>query len=70
MKSTWKIINENNGKIKRDKGMYSMIVDDEVITNKDKIADAFNKYLLSIADSIISGNNNYISPNSSNPIIT
>jgi hypothetical protein len=68
MKSTWKIINENNGKIKRDDGMYSMIVDNKVIMNKNKIADTFNTYFLSIADSIISGNNNYISPNSCNPI--
>jgi hypothetical protein len=42
MKSTWKIINEVKGKIKRDKGIYSIIVDNKVIMNQSKIANAFN----------------------------
>jgi hypothetical protein len=40
MGSTWKITNESNEEIKADKGKYYMVLDNRVITNKNKIADA------------------------------
>jgi hypothetical protein len=36
MKRTWKIINEDRGKIKKDKGIHSIKVDNKVITNQMK----------------------------------
>jgi hypothetical protein len=42
MRSTWKIINESNRKIIRDKGKYSMVLDIKAITNKKQFAEAFN----------------------------
>jgi hypothetical protein len=40
----------------------------KVVTNQKKIATAFNKYFLSIADSIIPKNNNHTNKEIVNPI--
>jgi hypothetical protein len=50
VKSTWRIINEEKGNIKRNKGIHSIMIGKKVVTNQGKIATAFNKYFLSIAD--------------------
>jgi hypothetical protein len=68
MKSTWKIINEEKGKTKQDIGIHSIMVDNKVIMNQNKIANTFNKYFLSIANSVISDHNKHISSSSINPI--
>jgi hypothetical protein len=69
MKSTWKIISEDKGKINRDKGIYSIKVDNKVIMNQNEIVNVFNKYFISIANSVTSNNNKHTSSNSfNNPI--
>jgi hypothetical protein len=62
----WNIINEEKGKTKRDIGVQSIMVDNKVMLNQKKIANTVNKYsyFLSIANSIISGNNKHISSSS------
>jgi hypothetical protein len=57
VKSTCRIINEEKGNIKRKKAIHSIMIRKKVITTQEKIATAFNKYFLSIADSIIPKNN-------------
>jgi hypothetical protein len=59
VKSTWRIINEEKGNIKRKKEIHSIMIGKKVVTNQEKIATAFNKYFLLIADSIIPENNNH-----------
>jgi hypothetical protein len=54
MRSTWKIINEEKGETKRSIGIQSLVLDNKLIRNQNKIADIFNKYFVSIADSVIS----------------
>ena len=49
MKTTWKMINSEKGTTHRD---MSVTLDDKIITNRQKIADLFNNYFLSIADPI------------------
>jgi hypothetical protein len=56
MKRMWEIINEDKGRIKRDKGVHSIKVDKNLIMNQNKIANDFNKYFLFIADSFTSNN--------------
>jgi hypothetical protein len=68
VKSTWRIINEVKGNIKRNKGIHSIVIGKKVVTNQEKIATAFNKYFLSIADSIIPENNNHTNKEIVNPI--
>jgi hypothetical protein len=69
VKSTWRIINEEKGNIKSTKGIHSIMIGEKVVvTNQEKIATAFNKYFLSIADSIIPENNNHTNKEIVNPI--
>jgi hypothetical protein len=68
VKSTWRIINEEKGNIKRNEGINSIIIGKKVVTNQEKIATAFNKYFLTIADSIIPENNNHTNNEIVNPI--
>jgi Notch-like protein len=68
MKSTWKIINEERGKTKRDPDIQSHVLDNNVITDKHQIANIFNTYFLSIAGSINSNNNKHVNTNLTNPI--
>jgi hypothetical protein len=46
------------------------MVDNKVIMNQNKIANTFNKYFLSIANSIISDNNKHISSVQSIQLLT
>jgi hypothetical protein len=70
MKSTWKIINEEKGKTKRNIGIQSIMADNKVIMNQNKITNTFNKYILSIANYIISDNNKHISSVQSIQLLT
>jgi hypothetical protein len=67
MKSTWKIINEEKGKTKNSIDIQSL-VDSNIIMNQNKIANIFNNYFLSIADSINSDNKKHINTSVTNPI--
>jgi exonuclease III len=64
MKSTWEIINEVKGRIKKDKCINAIFVDNKTIKNQNKIANVFNKFFLSIADSIIQNKNTFSNQNS------
>jgi hypothetical protein len=68
MKTTWKIINEEKGKTKQDTDIQSLLVDNKVTINQDKIANTLKNYFLSIADSINSDNNKHINSTATNPI--
>jgi len=68
MKSTWKIINEENGKPKHSTDIQFLVIDNNIIMNQNKIADNFNNYFLSIADSINTDNNKHINTSMTNPI--
>jgi hypothetical protein len=68
MKSTWRIINEEKGNIKRNKEINSIMIGKKVVSNQGKIATTFNKYFLSIADSIIHKNKNHTNKEIANPI--
>ncbi|GFG29899.1 hypothetical protein Cfor_02255, partial [Coptotermes formosanus] len=69
IKSTWKIINDEQGKTKQDIDIQSLVVDNEVIINQNKIANTLNSSFLFIADTINSDNNKHINARISNPII-
>jgi hypothetical protein len=47
--------------------MQSLVTDNNVITDQNQIANNFNNYFLSIADSINS-NNKHVNTNMTNPI--
>ena len=54
-KATWKLINNLRGKKKNARIVPSFIIDGELVMNKRIIANAFNKYFVSIAQKL---NNN------------
>ena len=66
MKSTWKIINAEKGTQKHCTDIQSLMIDNYVIMNQNTIAETFNSYFLSIADSINTDNNKHV--NTANPI--
>ena len=68
MKSTWKIINEERGKTKKDFDIQSLVLDNNVIMDQKQIANIFNTYFLTIADLINPNNNKHINTNLTNPI--
>jgi hypothetical protein len=69
MKTTLRIINEEKGKPKHDSGIQSLMLNNKLISNQKEIADSFNIYFITIADSIlVNNNNNKHSANTVNPI--
>ena len=54
-KATWKLINNLRGKKKNSRTVPSFLIDGELVMNKRIIANAFNKYFVSIASKL---NNN------------
>jgi len=68
MITTWKIINHENGKPNHCKNTISLRVDNKEITNQNTIANIFNSYFLSIAESFNSGNNKHTYIKEPNPI--
>jgi hypothetical protein len=68
MKSTWKIINEEKGKTESCIDIQSLVINNHVITNQNKIANIFNNYFISIADTVNSVNNKHINTSMTNPI--
>ena len=68
MKRTWKIINEEKGNPKHGTDIQSLVIYSNIQMNQNKIADNFNNYFLSIADSINTDNNKHINTSMTNPI--
>ena len=68
MKSTWKIINEERGKPKQGTDIQSLLMDTNAEMNLSKIADNFNKYFISVADSINSDKNKNVNSNVNYPL--
>jgi hypothetical protein len=66
----WKIIKTETGKTKHNLGIQSLKINNMVTDNHVMIANTFNKYFISVTDSIISsvkiGNTNHA--NNPNPI--
>ena len=67
MKCTWKIINEEKGATKNGMDIQSLVIDNNIITNQNKIASTLNNYFLSIADSINTDINKHIRSDRFNP---
>ena len=53
------ILNYENVKSKHCKNIQSLRIDNKEITNQNTIANIFNSYFLSIAESLKSGNNTH-----------
>ena len=68
MKSTWKIISEEKGKTKSTIDIQSLVINNDVIMNQNKIANIFNSHFISIADTVNSDNNRHINTSMTNPI--
>jgi hypothetical protein len=68
MATTWKIINHENGKPSHCNNTISLRIDNKEVTNQNKIANLFNIYFLSIADTLNSGNNKQTNTKEPNPI--
>ena len=68
MKSTWKIINEEKGKTKSGINIQSVVINDNVIMNQNKIANIFNSYFISTVDTVNSDNIKHINTSMTNPI--
>jgi hypothetical protein len=52
MKSTWKIINREKGTNQHDISVSLLTIDELTISNQGIIANTFNNYFSSVADSI------------------
>jgi hypothetical protein len=68
MKSTWKIINEEKGKTSSSIDIQSLVINYNVIMNRNKIANIFNNYFISIADAVNLDDNKRINTSMTNPI--
>jgi len=68
MKTTWKIINEEKGTTKSSVDIQSLVINNNVIMNQNKIANIFNNYFISIADTVNADNNIHINTSMTNPI--
>ena len=68
MKSIWKIINCEKGRNQQYGTVSSLTLDKITITNSATIANTFNNYFTSIADSINIAKNNASNTNKINPI--
>jgi len=68
MITTWKIINDENGKPNHCKNTISLRIDNKEIANQNTVANIFNSYILSIPESLNSGNNKHNNIKEPNPI--
>jgi hypothetical protein len=67
MKSTWRIINDERG-TSRNMLVTRLLQNNNTITNKQKIANLFKNYFISVTDSIKAENSNDVNPNKTNPV--
>jgi hypothetical protein len=66
METTWKIIKTETGKTSHTLGIQSLKINNTITDNHIMIANTFNKYFLSVADSIsvkIGNNDHANNPN-------
>jgi hypothetical protein len=68
MKSTWKIIDSEKVKNQHDMLAPSIVLEEKTITNQYEIANIFNKYFSSVADSINVDKNKAKASSMTNPI--
>ena len=68
MKSTWKIINNEKGITQQDMSIPQLVLNNKRITNQHKIANIFNSYFISVADSIKEDRSDKVTASSVNPI--
>jgi len=68
IKSTWKIINSESGITHQDTSIPLLKLDDKLIANQHKIANLFNSYFLSVADSVNGNMNKDVNLTMNNPI--
>ena len=66
--TSWEIINREKGITKNSIDIQSLVVNNNVIINQNKIATIFNNYFISIADSVYPDNNKHINKSMTNPI--
>ena len=59
VKNTWKIVNEAKGKYKDKPNIQFLNFKNNTIANREKIANIFNDYFLSVANSLKKGNKDY-----------
>jgi hypothetical protein len=60
MKSNWKIINEEKGNMKMNKSFQSLVFENRQVRSRKEITDIFNKYFLSVTDSIGLNNTKHV----------
>ena len=68
MKTAWKIINEEKGKTKSSIDVQSLVINNNVIMNQNKIANIFNNYFIAIVEAVNADKNKHINTNMTNPI--
>jgi len=68
MKSTWKIINEEKGKTKSGIDIQSLVINNNVIINQNKIANIFKKLFISFTNTANSDNNKHVNKSMTNTI--
>jgi len=68
IKSTWKIINSESGITHQDTSIPLLKLLHKLIANQHKIANLFNSYFLSVADSINGNMNKDVNLTMNNPI--
>jgi len=67
MRSTWKIINNNIGTTQHDMSVPSLVMNEKIMSKKE-VANIFNNYFLSVADSVNVYNNKAKTSSMINPI--
>jgi hypothetical protein len=55
------MIKEEKWKIKREKSIQSIVFENRQVMSRKEIADIFNKYFLSVTDSVGLNNNKHVS---------
>ena len=67
MKSTWRIINEEKGITKNGNNIQSLVINNKLITNQNKIANMIKNYFTTISETT-QQNNKHSNTNVQNPI--
>ena len=65
---TWKIINYEKGKFSSRKGVITLKIDNDNVTDPSIVANLFNTYFLSITDSVNLEENKHTGQKMTNPI--
>jgi len=68
LRTKWKIINEEKGKTKSGIDIQSLVINNNVIINQNKIANIFNNSFISIANTVNSDNNKHVNKSMTNTI--